>query len=99
MSGSDSITSAITAAMTTAVTSLLTIPSTSLPWLRRRAPGLLRRGFLLPGFVRRAPGRVGEDFRYGPHRVRQGFLDRLGQAHPGADVGGFAGHQQAAPGL
>src|SRR5262245_48203341 len=33
-----------------------------------------------------------------PHRVRQGLKDRPGQAHPGADVGRLARHQQAVPG-
>jgi len=54
----------------------------------------------LVGFrlVRCVCGRAGQDVPHRPHGVRQGLLDRLGQAHPGTDVGGLTGHEEAAPG-
>ncbi len=91
MSGSDSITSASMAAMTAALISLLSIPSTSF-----RGSDVPLSGCTVSGCT--VSGCFFEDLFHRPHRARQGLADRVGQAHPGADVGGLAGHHQAAPG-
>lgn len=104
MSGSDSITSANTAAMKTALISLLSIPSTSLPRSVRLGFPLVRHHFPLMHFtglpfVRGHRGDPGENVLHGPYSVPQGPPHRLGQAHARADVGRLTRHHQAPPGM